>query len=67
MLRLYSCDWCYKIAALTRLQDPKKRSYCCSGCRDADTLFRLMWSDTAQRKSAHYRKLTEGEPKRPNH
>lgn len=55
------CFWCGAIIHMPPGFDEKKKKPVCSkGCRDAETLFTMMFSDEEINRRAHYRYLTEG-------
>jgi hypothetical protein len=54
------CVWCHQ-----KIQIPdgnQNTTYTCSqGCRDAEYLFRLLFSDEAINRREHYKYLTRGD------
>jgi len=53
-----SCAWCGAIHKTNTLR-PRK-VFCNVGCRDAEQLFELMFSDEEINRREHYRMLTTG-------
>ena len=55
------CWWCH--APIKKMQkgynEKKHKPMCSRGCRDAETLFNILFSDEAINQRAHYRALTE--------
>jgi len=53
-----SCGWCGAIHK-TSIPRPTK-VFCNIGCRDADNLFELMFSDEEINRRTHYAEITKG-------
>jgi hypothetical protein len=55
------CYWCDKPVRVQDNFDPKtQRAVCCRGCKDAEALFQVHYSDEEINRRAHYRYLTKG-------
>ena len=54
-----SCSWCTKIHETT-IPRPNK-VFCNAGCRDAENLFEICFSDEEINRRDHYQQLTKGE------
>lgn len=62
MTKLTACVWCSKIIPIRdSYDDLRHKAVCSPGCRDAETLFNLYYSDEEINRRAHYRYLTQGE------
>jgi hypothetical protein len=56
------CVWCSTIVDVKDSFDQwDDLAACCNGCKSADMLFRLHFSDVEINRRAHYRFLTTGE------
>lgn len=55
------CFWCGKPITMPEgFSEKKQKPVCSQGCKDAETLFGMMFSDEEINRRAHYRYLTEG-------
>lgn len=55
------CSWCDILLEAEERYDPLRHVvYCSNGCRDADTLFQLHYSDENINRERHYEFLTRG-------
>lgn len=62
MQKMTACVWCWKLMPAPKGYNEKKhKGVCCRGCRDAETLFNIHFSDEEMHRRAHYRHLTRGE------
>ena len=58
------CFWCLKPVVMPEGFDEKKHKPICSiGCKNAEMLFNLHFSDEEINRREHYRYLTRGEDK----
>ncbi len=62
MTKTVCCEWCLKPIEVKDTFKPHKHKIVCSqGCRDAETLFEMMFSDEEINRRAHYEYLTKGD------
>lgn len=55
------CHWCSSPVEVKDTFDRNKNiSFCCVGCRDAETLFRLYYDDEEMNRRAHYHSIMRG-------
>lgn len=56
------CAWCLSPNKVPdNFNDSTDAVYCTKGCRDAETLFKMMYSDGEIHRRDHYDELTKGE------
>ena len=56
------CVWCLSLVKIKdSFNERKQKAVCSTGCRDAETLFEMMFSDEEINRREHYTKLTEGD------
>jgi hypothetical protein len=55
------CAWCNKLLTLDGERDDKQFFYCSKSCKEADWMFKMMFSDEEINRRVHYRDLTRGE------
>ena len=61
MAKYACCEWCLTPIKVPNSFDPIVRQVVCNrGCRDAETLFRIMFSDEQINRNRHYDDLTQG-------
>ena len=60
MKKFEFCSWCEAKIEIPKAINPKKLLVCSKGCRDAEILFRKLFSDGAINRRAHYEVLTRG-------
>jgi hypothetical protein len=57
-----ACVWCSKLVNVRDDFDQwKDKAVCGKGCRDAEELFCIHFSDVEMNRRSHYRFLTQGE------
>ena len=62
MSKLTACVWCSKIMEVPdSYDDLQHKGVCSKGCKDAENLFNMYYSDEEINRRAHYRYLTKGE------
>lgn len=62
MTKIVCCEWCLKPVKAKDTFNPAKSIIVCSrGCRDAETLFRMLFSEENINRERHYNELTRGE------
>ncbi len=55
------CVWCWKpVKVKDDYDELQHKAVCCRGCKDAETLFNIHFSDEEINRRAHYRFLTRG-------
>lgn len=55
------CIWCHKpLEVKDNYDDLRHTAVCSQGCLDAETLFRMFYSDEEHNRRVHYRILTRG-------
>ena len=58
------CHWCHAPVLMPEGFDEKKHKPICSiGCRNAEMLFNMHFSDEEINRRAHYRAITKGKVK----
>lgn len=61
-MKTVCCEWCLELIQVKDTFNPRKKAIiCCRGCRDAETMFRMMFSDEEINRKRHYDDLTKGE------
>jgi len=56
------CHWCNKPVTMpSGFNENIHKPICSVGCRDAESLFNIHFSDEEINRRAHYRTLTQGE------
>jgi len=60
-MKATACVWCSQLIKVDdTYNDLQHIGVCSQGCRDAEYIFGIHWSDEAINRRAHYRDLTEG-------
>ena len=55
------CIWCHTpVKVRDTFDDLQQKAVCSVGCRDAETLFEIMFSDEEINRRNHYQELTKG-------